>query len=143
MGNSLTAVMTCRCIPDESPEFFADARSLCSYVFSTRIGTPPQNLHLAYGTGAGDFWVWSWLLPTYMLENRTYYNASISSSSSQWQGQSFGVTYGLGSTLRPRVARYYLHRRHWCGWEPDRVRTKRCGIFCENTYFSGWIPWPQ
>jgi hypothetical protein len=77
---------------------FADKSFVCSYVFSTRIGTPPQNLHLACDTGVGDFWVWSWLLPTYMLENPICYNASDSSSSVQWQGQSFGVSYGSGCT---------------------------------------------
>jgi Eukaryotic aspartyl protease len=33
-----------------------------------------------------------------MLVDRIYYNASNSSSASQWSGQSFGVSYGLGST---------------------------------------------
>jgi len=55
-------------------------------------------MNLVYDTGAGDFWVWSWLLPGYLVENRTYYNGSNSSSSSQWEGQSFGVAYGVGST---------------------------------------------
>ncbi|KAN0119867.1 acid protease [Hyaloscypha variabilis] len=68
------------------------------YVYLTKIGTPAQNLHLGFDTGAGDFWVWSWLLPAYMLENRIYYNGSNSTSASQWSGQSFGVSYGLGST---------------------------------------------
>jgi hypothetical protein len=49
-------------------------------------------------TGSGDFWVWSSLMPAYILAGRNYYNSSKSSSSAQWPGQSFGANYGSGST---------------------------------------------
>jgi len=91
--------MACEYLAEKSPsQASLLTRDRLRYVYLTKIGTPAQNLHLGFDTGAGDFWVWSWLLPAYMLENRIYYNGSNSTSASQWSGQSFGVSYGLGST---------------------------------------------
>lgn len=40
------------------------------YVFPVTIGTPKQTLNLIFDTASGDFWVWSWLMPVDMLQNR-------------------------------------------------------------------------
>ncbi|KAH6713644.1 aspartic peptidase domain-containing protein [Leptodontidium sp. MPI-SDFR-AT-0119] len=67
------------------------------YVFPVTIGTPKQTLNLIFDTASGDFWVWSWLMPIDMLQNRKYYNGSASSDATPWDGQSWGATYAVGS----------------------------------------------
>jgi len=66
-------------------------------VFPVTIGTPKQTLNLIFDTASGDFWVWSWLMPVDMLQNRKYYNGSASSDATPWEGQSWGATYAVGS----------------------------------------------
>ena len=70
---------------------------LLRFVFPVRIGTPSQTLYLLLDTGSGDFWVWSWLMPTTLTSGRNIYVGTDSSSSVPSRTQSFNVNYASGS----------------------------------------------
>lgn len=73
------------------------SNSSIRYVFPVRLGTPSQTLYLLFDTGSGDFWVWSWLMPTSLTAGHTIYTATDSSTSERFSGQSFNLQYLSGT----------------------------------------------
>jgi len=67
------------------------------FVFPVQFGSPAQTLHLVFDTGSGDLWVWSWEMSTGTLGTHARYNATPSTTSEQYTGQSFNIAYASGT----------------------------------------------
>jgi len=67
------------------------------FVWPIQIGTPTQTLYVVFDTGSADFWVYSWQMPISLTLGHSIYNATSSTSSQKFPGQSFIIDYSSGS----------------------------------------------
>ncbi|KAI0505701.1 eukaryotic aspartyl protease [Xylaria bambusicola] len=76
-----------------TPQMF-DSEYLCP----VQIGTPPQTLNLDFDTGSSDLWVFSTETPQSQIGGQTVYNIPQSSTARLQTGESWGISYGDGSS---------------------------------------------